>query len=64
MFVSMDVTFRENETYYGESPDLTNVFPDLFNDDSSDGALRTGGDERREDNDTTSQKPASEVMRE
>ena len=40
----------------GEPPNLTNVFPDLFNDDSSDGVLRTGGDERREDNDATSQK--------
>jgi hypothetical protein len=35
---------------------LTDVFPDLFNDDSSDGVLRIGGDERREDNDATSQK--------
>jgi hypothetical protein len=35
MFVSMDVTFRENETFYGESPDLTNVFPNLFTDDAS-----------------------------
>ena len=55
MFVSMDVTFRENETFYGESPDLTNVFPDLFNDDSSDGVLKTGGDERREDSGATSE---------
>ena len=41
--------------FYGEPTDLTDVFPDLFNDDSSDGVLRTGGDERREDNDATSQ---------
>jgi hypothetical protein len=34
LFVSMDATFRENETFYGESPDLTNVFPELFTDDT------------------------------
>lgn len=56
MFISMDVTFRENAPFYGEPTDLTDVFPDLFNDDSSDGVLRAGGDERREDNDATSQK--------
>ena len=56
MFVSMDVTFRENVPFYGEPTDLTDVFPDLFNDDSSDGVFRTGGYERREDNDAASQK--------
>jgi transposase InsO family protein len=35
MFVSMDVTFRENVPFYGEPTDLTDVFPELFNDDSS-----------------------------
>jgi hypothetical protein len=54
--VSMDVTFRENVPFYGEPTDLTDVFPELFNDDSSDGVLRTWGDKRREDNDATSQK--------
>jgi hypothetical protein len=36
MFISMDVTFRENESFYGEPTDLTDVFPDMFTNDVSD----------------------------
>ena len=56
MFVSMDVTFRENESFYGEPTDLTDVFPELFTDDSPDvdEDHGTGGDKGEEDSDATS----------
>lgn len=56
--MSMDVTFRANESFYGEPTDLTEVFPELFIDDSADGDgdSGTGGDDSREDSDAISQK--------
>jgi hypothetical protein len=33
MFISMDVTFTENRSFYGEPTDLTHVFPDMFTSD-------------------------------
>ena len=56
MFVSMDVVFREHEPFYEEPTDLTDVFPDLFNDDIPDGDYKTGGDDSKEDSDAISQK--------
>ena len=42
MFVSMDVVFREHEPFYGESVDLSDVFPDSFTDDLLDADYETG----------------------
>jgi hypothetical protein len=36
MFISMDVTFRENESFYGDPTDLADVFLDMFRSDASD----------------------------
>lgn len=50
MFVSMDVVFRENEPFYGEPTDLTDVFPDLFSNDISDAECAAGGEREEKDN--------------
>jgi hypothetical protein len=50
MFVSMDVVFKEHESFYGEPTDLADVFPELFNGDISDTDFETGGDKVQEDN--------------
>ena len=42
MFVSMDVVFREHESFYGEPTDLSDVFPDLFTDKNLDVDCETG----------------------
>ena len=55
MFVSMDVVFREQEPFYGEPTDLTDVFPDLFANENLDADCETGGDKEEED-DATSRK--------
>ena len=57
MFVSMDVIFREHESFYGEPTDLTDVFPDLFiNDIISNTDCETGEDKEEEDNCAASRK--------
>jgi hypothetical protein len=58
MFVSMDVVFREQESFYGESTDLSDVFPDLVTNNISDADCETGGDRDKdeENNGTTSTK--------
>jgi hypothetical protein len=43
MFISMDVTFREHEPYYGEPEDLSDLFSNLNNIDVSDPHNMTGG---------------------
>jgi hypothetical protein len=53
MFVSMDVVFREYEPFYGESVDLTDVFPDLYVKDVAD---LDKGDQGEEKSDASSQK--------
>jgi hypothetical protein len=40
----MDVTFREHESYYGEKPDLTNVFPNFSTNDNLDTCRVEQGD--------------------
>jgi hypothetical protein len=40
----MDVTFREHESYYGEKPDLTNVFPNFCTNDNLDTCRVEQGD--------------------
>nr|XP_051207078.1 uncharacterized protein LOC127322164 [Lolium perenne] len=52
----MDVVFREQEPFYGESTDLTDVFPDLVTNDISDADCEIGGDKDEENNDTTLRK--------
>lgn len=54
MFISMDVMFRENESFYGEPTDLTDVFPDMFTSDVSDLDSEPGGDKEGENQTTTS----------
>jgi hypothetical protein len=43
MFISMDVTFWENEPYYRESDDLTELFSELTSEDASVPCNVTGG---------------------
>jgi hypothetical protein len=47
MFISMDVTFRENESFYGDPTDLSNVFPDMFRSDASDLNSKPRGSRKR-----------------
>src|SRR6266540_1631631 len=67
MFVSMDVVFREQESFYGEPTDLADVFPDVSTNDVQDADYETGGDKGEENNDTVTREmiigviPAREV---
>ena len=50
MFVSMDVVFKEHESFYGEPADLADVFPELFNNNILDTDCDIGGGKMQEDN--------------
>jgi hypothetical protein len=48
MFVSMDVAFKEHESFYGEPTGLADVFPDLINGDVPDTHCEAGESHRKE----------------
>nr|XP_051180101.1 uncharacterized protein LOC127294339 [Lolium perenne] len=62
MFVSMDVVFREHDAFYGGPIDLTDVFPDMFADDTSETDCATGGDKAEEGNDALTNNMIVRIM--
>lgn len=49
IFVSLDVIFREHESFYGQPTDLSDVFPDSFSNDVLDAYCETRGDNKGEE---------------
>jgi hypothetical protein len=62
MFISMDVTFTENRSFYGEPTDLTHVFPNMFTSDIPYLNYETEEDKGEENQITTSRETVVGVI--